>query len=390
MPILKSLSRKTNAGIRQLVYYINQQAKQRQSPLEQEVEPILWNLRTQENDTRTIAEEFIENANLIKDQSGNRVRVLHEIISFHPEDKSKITADMLEEMGREYLSLRAQDALGYAKPHFDRDALHLHVMISGNCIASPRSSRIDRSKFEEIKIELEAIQRERFPELTQSIVFSKEKVLERENDLERLKKNRSKDRDFNRELRLSREGERKLSKKELLRGQIETAMHAKSREDFERLLGVCNPPLKLYQRGKSWGVSREEIPKPTKKNPEPEPTEMKYRLKTLGVDFDARLLEWELTKENKLESNIDLEAQAPKMDVSEREIEKSDKVLSEDLRTSREPNLESESVLEKGSKEELSVEEKRLKELKAIRNEQKLKKKRERDRTKRRKGELDR
>ena len=91
----------------------------------------------------------------------------HEIISFSPQDNHKITAEMLQDIGTWYLKNRSQ-SLGVCAVHWE-ESIHLHFVIAGVGLDG-KSTRISREEFKAFKIRLQEYQKQRFPELSHSIV----------------------------------------------------------------------------------------------------------------------------------------------------------------------------------------------------------------------------
>lgn len=401
--ILKSLSRcGANPQYHKLIRYIADVRKNR------DLDTIAWNTR-EFADLRKIGDEFLANAQFIRGRGQKRVKLYHEIVAFHPKDRTQISKEVINAMALEYLAQRSPNGLGFGKAHFDRDAIHIHFAISGNQLESNRANRMSKARFEQVKRGLDRFQRERFPDLKFSVVFSDEQVAERKQkrDERKLKREyvneakRREDREIDTKKRLAKEAEkqgkpkRRRTKKEELTHQIEVALNAKSQADFERLLKIAD--LQLLQRGKNWMVSRIETPKPSKRNPNPEAKEIKYRIKTLlpEFDFEMKLKEWEREPEQKkvapeIEQTIAPKTEVQKLPQDESELGKQPEVLREDLKTTRELELASERVVEKEPIKELSLEEKRLLELKTMRQKQKLKQELKRTKKKERKRELDR
>ena len=77
------MSRKS--GIRKILKYVKK-SNPGQAPL-------LWNLRTTQNDLFKIGREFLENKKFIKARK-NGVILYHEIISFNQLDKNKLTPEV--------------------------------------------------------------------------------------------------------------------------------------------------------------------------------------------------------------------------------------------------------------------------------------------------------
>ena len=129
--IVKTLRWKTR-GFNRLVEYIGKEERG-----EDETFRLLHNLRPS-HDLTGIARQFWANDAFRKERV-NGVVIYHEILAF--ETGHDVPLDVLEDLTREYLELRAPNALAYAEPHFDKDHLHIHVAISGTefrCFAKPK------------------------------------------------------------------------------------------------------------------------------------------------------------------------------------------------------------------------------------------------------------
>jgi len=246
------MSRKKNPNFGQLLDYINK-GKQKNNPA------IFHNLRTNKDNLKSIKKEFSENY-FYSAKRKNGVIFYHEIISFSVYDKEKITLEVLDDLGREYLRLRAGQALGYAKAHLDKDSIHLHFVISGNLIGSRKKLHLSRKKFNAVKEELEQIQKERYPELCNSVVFGKEAKKKRR------KKNRG---EVELERRFKEIGKGDLTEKEKISIALKRCLQlSQSERSFSEMLKKNG--LAFYRRGKTVGVKDQK-------------TEKKHRFKTLGL-----------------------------------------------------------------------------------------------------------
>lgn len=248
------MSRK-EASFGQLLRYINK-------PVEKGCGGIVHNLRTDVNDCEQVEKEFVENHAFARVRK-NGVVLFHEVISLSGKDGKRVSEEVLEDLGRRYLELRAGKALAYGRVHFDGDNPHLHLMISGNEVGSGKQVRVSRGEFSEIKKELEAYQREQYPELVNSI------AQERKSRTRKmfLKDEGRQERERSRRVKL--EGVK--SEKERVFDVVGKVLRecGGGAVDISKHLECAG--LLLYQRGKSVGVQDIESGK-------------KYRLKTLGLD----------------------------------------------------------------------------------------------------------
>lgn len=249
-------------------HYLNQSSKNKSAP-------ILWNLRTTSNDFTAIRDEFAANSQHIPyRKNGNYF--YHEIISLSDADHEKVTPRILYDLAFKYFELRAGNALGYAVQHFDSNNPHIHLMLSANERKSAKKIRISKSRFQNIKKELEQYQRQKYPELTAS------KVNHDPGQRQGIRYTRGEREGIR---RLRKNSNRPLTSKEKIFQKIKGCLsQAPSKPDFEKSLADVG--FTLYQRGQTFGV------RSTAKN-------RKYRLKTLGLQplFQKSLEKWQVTKD---------------------------------------------------------------------------------------------
>lgn len=182
MPVVKSKTRK-DASFRQLVEYIHNHEKDhsfeqlvgyihKEAGRNAQSQTLLHNLNDiAADDTAAIIEAFQENDSFRR-QRKNGVVQYHEIISFSPKDREILEKDpdILLDLASKYLSLRAPGSLAIARPHFDKEHVHVHLMISGNQYRSSQPSRISQKEFNQVKQELNEYQLEHYPELANSLI----------------------------------------------------------------------------------------------------------------------------------------------------------------------------------------------------------------------------
>lgn len=257
--VIKSMSRKT-WSFRQLLHYINE-------PQQKGRFAILHNLRSAFDYLPQIEAEFLENSRHIRNQPKSGVVLYHEIIAIAEADREKVTEEMLIDLTREYLRRRAPNALAYAKAQFDTDSPHVHILISGNLIESEKKLRLERKQFEQIKREMEVYQVEKYPQLSHSIVYGKQrhKAHNRptltQGEQERIR-------------RLKDRVDKPPTQKEEARERLKACLTAAQSE--EHLIELLNAAqLAPYVRGKTPGVTDTR-------------TGRKYRLNTLGLDQEGQ------------------------------------------------------------------------------------------------------
>ena len=292
--IVKSMPGKVGrASFAKLISYMLKPGRDEHRPAESLIKHNMW---AERDDPEGLIAELEENA-AYQRRGANRNLLYHEVISPHPEDGHLVSDDILHDMAREYLARRAPEALALATIHRDiedEERPHLHICVSGNLIKSDRQVRLAKAEFSSIQHELEEIQRERYPELTHSLVFGSSRAQEFENehgikpDKRHLAESRRRqDRETQRQRRLSCEGEKKQTRKDQIREQVAGCIRAAGNEE-ELRLALAEAGLNLFQRGRTVGV-------------EDANSGRHYRLKTLGIlgDLEVRRQEWE-AKKNRL------------------------------------------------------------------------------------------
>ncbi len=283
--IIKSMSAKAgSANFGRLINYMLKPGAREKRP---EQSLIKHNMLSPESDPAAITAEFEQNASYRR-RRANGVVLYHEVISPHPKDGHLVSDELLEDIGRVYMAMRAEEGLAVAAIHRDledQDRPHLHICISGNKIESDRQLRLTRQRFRQVQREMEEYQRQHYPELVHSIVFDQE----REPELDGLRRDhlREAKRRQNREVQMGRRlrEQGKLSRKEQVRAQVgQCVAAARDADELKRLL--ANLGLAYYERGNSPAVMDINTGK-------------RYRLKTLGLadDLDARRRQWQAEKD---------------------------------------------------------------------------------------------
>lgn len=206
-----------------------------------------------------IIEHFEENARHLPFRKNGNL-LYHEFISFsagHDLCQTELT-DIVADIGREYLRLRAPKQLAYGVVHFDTEHIHLHLMISANSVGRSERVRLSKKRFADIQKQLESFVLERYPDMAQTPVYR--------GKVQREQCKRSSDEQAM-VLRTNLPSRKELLTDRLLRlfSQADTA------RDFEQR--CQSEGLRFYQRGKTLGVVVQDA----------EGMERKHRLSTLGV-----------------------------------------------------------------------------------------------------------
>ena len=162
--ILKSLTRKSGTG--QLLNYLFKKEEKliagNQPPL-----VIRHNVRSKSIDKWI--KEFDANEQFRIHKRKDSVKAYHTILSFSNKDKEKITEKTLRAVAKQYMKLRGNDNLFIGTAHYDKDHIHLHLVMSGTKYLTGESNRISRAEFHQLKIEMDKWQSRKFPELVNSL-----------------------------------------------------------------------------------------------------------------------------------------------------------------------------------------------------------------------------
>jgi len=122
--------------------------------------------------------QFTENEQYRKIKRKDSNYLTHEILSWHKDDAKNISLDKMEAMAREYIRLRNPKGMYVAVPHFDKQHFHVHVCSAGLEYRTGKSSWMTKGEFQNLKQQIESFQKEKYPELSKSLVqhSKKEKV----------------------------------------------------------------------------------------------------------------------------------------------------------------------------------------------------------------------
>jgi hypothetical protein len=229
--IIKTKRSYTNQRYKQLIEYI---LSDKGRADQQNTFTILHNLKSTNKDE--VIQEFIENDQYRKKRTRGVV-LYHEIVSFHPDSRSVLNLEILEDIARKFIELRGNNALCLAKPHIENDNIHIHFCFSGTEYKSSKTIRLDNTAFKSVRINMELYQ-QKYQDLNSSIVY-----------LNKWQKNRlmeqSTTKQSENEFQLkTRTG--KPSKKDLIRALVSDCYNQSSgKEDFfQRLL---QQGLELYK-----------------------------------------------------------------------------------------------------------------------------------------------
>jgi hypothetical protein len=199
--ILKSLSRKSESTGQLVGYVMRYVFKEQEDTLQEKIQPkeqgtsfvIRHNLRSR-TVLKSFVKEFQENEKYRLVKRRNSVKLFHTILSISNKDKSHVSDAMLKDLAKKFIELRGSNNLYLGTKHEEGvDHIHMHIIVSGTQL-NGRSSRVSKQKFHSIKLALQKYQREKYPELINSLPeHGKEKRMAKENLIEHIKANRQTD-----------------------------------------------------------------------------------------------------------------------------------------------------------------------------------------------------
>ncbi len=120
----------------------------------------------QSTNTEKVIQEFVENDQYRKKRKKGVV-LYHEILSFHPDEKSDLSLEILEDITHKFIELRGKNALCLAKPHIENKNVHIHFCFSGIEYKSIKTLRLDNKSFKQVRLEMELFQ-QKYPALNKS------------------------------------------------------------------------------------------------------------------------------------------------------------------------------------------------------------------------------
>lgn len=161
--VFKTLSRHT-PSYGSLIQYILKESKHG------EHEPIIFTNNLRSHDAKEWERQFIENEAFRLRPRSDQIYMHHEIIGFSNEDTEHITDEALIDLGNEYMRLRGKEGVYMGAVHRDTDNVHIHFAVSSLKFRTGQAHRMSRNDLHELKVKLQEYQRERYPEISKSIV----------------------------------------------------------------------------------------------------------------------------------------------------------------------------------------------------------------------------
>jgi len=250
-----------------------------------------------------VEREFLNVSARRQHHRSNNLDLTHFILAFNPKNNGDLDAAKLEDLTRTFFKLNNPNALYYATVHKNTDNFHVHCIVSPVDIMG-NSTRKDKENFQSLKISLQEYQRLTYPELEASIV---------EHGAER--------KEYSKPDYWQKDGS--IPDKERLRESLSAAFElSHNRHEFLDLIHADG--LTTYERGGNIvGVVQDR----------------NYRFKTLDIDLE--LLD---ERERKLNDLVEL-------------------TEGKELDAEIEENVNRQEIQDENKEEELSEEEKRMREL---------------------------
>ena len=181
--IIKSLTRRS--GTHQLLNYL---FKKEDKLFKNNQKPIVIRRNVRSRTIDKMAKEYDKNEAFRLRKRVDNVKVYHTILSFSNKDKELINEKMIKDIAKQYMKLRDDKNLFVSVAHFDKDHVHIHLLMSGTKYLTGESNRLSRAEFHQLKIAMDEYQRKKYPELIHSLPRhgrSKEKVTKKSIEVNR-------------------------------------------------------------------------------------------------------------------------------------------------------------------------------------------------------------
>lgn len=162
--ILKSLSRKS--GTRQILTYL---FKDKEKLGSDKSRPLIIRKNVRSRTLDKWVKEFKANEEMRIHKRKDSVQVYHTVLSFSTKDKEHINEKMLRDIAKQYMKVRGENNLYIGTAHFDRDHVHLHMVMSGTKYMTGIANRQSRAEFQKLKLSMDSFQKRKYPELANSL-----------------------------------------------------------------------------------------------------------------------------------------------------------------------------------------------------------------------------
>lgn len=116
------------------------------------------------------AAQFKFNESLRMNKRKDAVSMYHTIISFSNLDRDHLNKKVLTDIAKKYIDLQGKDNMYVITHHIEKEHIHLHVAMSGTKFLTGQANRLTKKQFQELKLEMEKYQKEKYPKLVNSLV----------------------------------------------------------------------------------------------------------------------------------------------------------------------------------------------------------------------------
>ena len=154
------------SGIKLLLTYLFKDEKKLQ---DKDHKPIVIRKNVRTRTLEKNVKEFEKNEALRQYKRVDGIQAYHTVISFNAKDREHINETVLKDIARQYIAVRGKDAMYIATVHYDKDHIHIHVAESGTKFMTGKANRMTKQQFRELKIAMQTYQKEKYPELKNSL-----------------------------------------------------------------------------------------------------------------------------------------------------------------------------------------------------------------------------
>lgn len=112
-----------------------------------------------------IALEFEQQAENRKVKRKDAVKFYHEVLSYNSKDREILTPEMVRDIGLKYIELRGLMGQMAGKVHFEKEHLHLHLLVNSVEVVTGKAFRLSRNELQDLKLNLQEYHKTRWPEI---------------------------------------------------------------------------------------------------------------------------------------------------------------------------------------------------------------------------------
>ena len=93
----------------------------------------------------------------------------HIILSTSPLDRQHMTSEKMDDIVRKYIEMAFPEAIVFGTQHREQKHHHTHLLVSGNDLASSKTTRQSKANLKEVHLGLQRYIHEKYPELSHGI-----------------------------------------------------------------------------------------------------------------------------------------------------------------------------------------------------------------------------